>query len=131
MILTKCTSTDNGSSFQSECFLIDIFRMKSCIDERQTPGIQISSIQCLQEPLQMGQLSGNHFMIVIRDVVLKTDDTYSDGGVEMLTKVEDEVEKAVKNIKVLQSEIPQILIDTFWCQSSKRYRGFILKCTKC
>ena len=76
--------------------------MKSCIDERPIPGIQISNIQCLQEPLQMGQLSGNHFEIVIRDVALKTDDT-SDDGVKMLTKVEDEVDKAVKNIKVLHA----------------------------
>ena len=79
--------------------LLIFFRTKRCIDERHIPGIHISNIQCLQESLQMGQLCGNHFEIVIRDVVLKTDETCD--GVEMLTKVEDEVDKAVENIKVL------------------------------
>ena len=71
--------------------------MENLFSRINISGVEIGNIHRLPGPIQRGQLSGNQFDIIIRDVNIHSSDV--DGGSTMAT-VEEEIARAVDNVQV-------------------------------
>ncbi|XP_072025727.1 pseudouridylate synthase PUS7L-like [Amphiura filiformis] len=74
-------------------------RLNSHFSKTDVSGIQVGNIHPLQGPIQRGQLRGNHFDIIVRDVKLQKKGVGDIDETQMMVRLEDEVKKAAQNVK--------------------------------
>lgn len=81
-------------------FAFCVTRLKEKNAEFQNRGIRVFQVRSVSEPLRLGQLQGNHFDLVVRDLRPHgAGDTHSSGG-DVHTRLAALVKEAVENVKV-------------------------------
>ncbi|CAI5785478.1 pseudouridylate synthase 7 homolog isoform X3 [Podarcis lilfordi] len=68
-------------------------------------GIGVSNVHSASQPLRLGQLQGNHFDIIVRDLKLKSDDCSA--------SLKERVYQATENVKVKQEYISKDAASSF------------------